>query len=94
MVRGKAMAGKRVPKEPAKQANVNKRTVSMLADTFNLVGPHAQDIANYLAHGTAIGGTAALGKIIRDVRRMKSKHDKELGRAKGGLMKKPTKRVK
>ena len=85
------MATKKPPKKPDTQANVNKKTVSMLADTFNLVGPHAQDIANYLAHGTAIGGTAALGKIIRDVRKMKSKHDKELGRAKGGVITKSKK---
>jgi len=79
------MAPRNIPKKPEKK-NVNKKTVSMLADTFNLVGPHAQDIANYLAHGTAIGGTAALGKILRDVRKMTKKHDKELGRAKGGII--------
>ena len=90
------MAPKTIPKKPTKN-NVNKKTVSMLADTFNIVGPHAQDIANYLAHGTAIGGAAALGKIVRDVRKMTKKHDKELGRAKGGIITKskaPTRRGK
>ena len=47
--------------------------------------PHAQDIANYLTHGTAAGGLGALGYMGNKARKMMKKHDKELGRNRGKL---------
>ena len=76
----------RKPKAPEKKKDENIKKTSAAMDAFMAVGPHAQDIANYLAHGTAALGVGALGYMGNKARNLRKKHDKELGRAKGGAV--------
>jgi hypothetical protein len=76
----------RKPKAPEKKKDKNIKNTSAAMDAFMAIGPHAQDIANYLAHGTAAGGLGALGYMGNKARKMMKKHDKELGRNRGGAV--------
>jgi hypothetical protein len=75
----------RAPKTPKKK-NKNIKETSAAMDAFMAVGPYAQDIINYGMHGLAgVGGTLT-GRALYKSKKMRDKHDKELGRKKGGAV--------
>jgi len=73
-------------KKDKKKKNGETKTASVAADILTTVGPHAQDIANYLAHGTAALGTGALGYVPYKLRKI-AKETKGKNRG-GAVMKK------
>tara|TARA_R100000030_G_scaffold19507_3_gene13798 strand:- start:163 stop:435 length:273 start_codon:yes stop_codon:yes gene_type:complete len=76
---------KRAPKTPKKK-NKNLKKTSAAMDAFMAVGPYAQDIINYGMHGLAGVGGALTGRALYKSKKMKDKHDKELGRKRGGAV--------
>ena len=76
----------RKPKAPEKKKDKNIEKTSAAMDAFMAIGPHAQDIANYLAHGTAALGTGALGYVPYKLRKI-AKETKGKNRG-GAVMKK------
>ena len=76
----------RKPKAPEKKKDKNIKKTSAAMDAFMAIGPHAQDIANYLAHGTAALGTGALGYVPYKLRKIE-KETKGKNRG-GAVMKK------
>ena len=63
------------PKKPKGKSLIKKTSgLDAATDFIMTVGPHAQDIANYTAHGAAALGVGALAGIRKKLKKIDKKY--------------------
>jgi 2-keto-3-deoxy-6-phosphogluconate aldolase len=64
-----------IPKKPKGKSLIKKTSgLDTATDFIMTVGPHAQDIANYTAHGAAAIGVGALARIRKKLKQIDKKY--------------------